>query len=176
MKSKKIVLIISMLLITIFLCYVGVQSSISHSAKELTEKGLQIIFLGFVAIMSFTIIYLGYKPLPIFAGSIIMIIGGYTGYNPEIFNNRIENIIHVIATNTAILLMIVEIMRNAVNYFKIKLAKRSLLYMFMIISFLAFTITLTEIKIKNHTYWIEVYFIIVVYLFYIIENFKPVKR
>jgi hypothetical protein len=70
----------------------------------------------------------------------------------------VENWVHVITTNIAIL--------TAITYIIIE-GKRNFFSVILVASFFVFTLFFLIFKVSNRTYWIEIYCFAVIYLHFI---------
>ena len=93
-------------------------------------------------------------------------IGFYTGYNTDILNNKTENIIHVGLVFLSIGFVLVYMIWRGL------MLKHFWWSLLMVISAVGFTVYATINKIPHHTYWVEVYFFAIIYLYLLLFNVK----
>lgn len=130
----------------------GVQSSISASAKLVKVDGRSPLFYLFTIGLVVPMTYLSGNYLSVFAGMMLLGIGMITGYNPELKKNKTQDVIHIVLTDTAIVLFLAGII--LMNYY----------FAIIVIIFAIPSLSAYIKKIKNHTLKIEIYIICIVYI------------
>jgi hypothetical protein len=158
--SKRIFVVISFVISISYLVFIQIKYgqlfSISASAKY--EPNFFFAFIWFLAAFMALI---GNSWYVMAGASLLAIIGTATGYNPELTNDNLQDIVHVVCTMSAIGLVMVDVI---VKGFKHK--KYMLLAVVLVSLFLLFTGYMLAFRIAYRTYWIEVACLGVVYLFY----------
>lgn len=104
----------SFLIVSWYLSYIknryGKKSSISASAKELHKYSGAFLFYVFILLgITFPLMYVANTLITTIGGILIAGIGVITGYNPDIKNSKLENFLHVVLVNLAIVLFYVGI-------------------------------------------------------------------
>ena len=147
--------------------FFGWEHSISSQAKNWKAEGLIGITYSWVAVVSVGMGWLGRKRLlPILAAASLLIIGGATGYNYE--NSRLDNFIHVFATNLSIILILTEVFLQG----KKRLLNRMFCYAIDILVVIFVIVSMLIIKYPHYTWWIEVFILSEVFLFYQVDIIK----
>ena len=136
----------------------GHKSSISAYAGPLTKDGKEIqffifIWFGIVGPLSFV----ADSMITTFAGMLLLGIGILTGFNPEMKNKGLQDILHVLFTNSAIILFAIGII--VINFW----------YSIIVGMVLIISIIMLIKKIPNHTKKIEIVVIIGTILCLIIQ-------
>jgi len=160
---NSILLVISIVTVTIFLEYIkrkyGRRPSISNSVKYLTQDGNQIYFYIFITIgICVPLTFIVYNFLSAISAGMLFVIGIVTGYNPKIKDNRLEDTIHVVLTNLAIVGTVVSIV--LMNYW----------LSIIVILYGVPCFVLWIIKAEDHTWRIEVLIIYMIWTCLIIEK------
>jgi len=161
---------ISIITVNLYLWYVkkrcGRCSSISRSVKYLTKVNEVALFYLFV---TFGICFpLGYLVYNIWAGiaiGIFSMISIITGYNPNINNDKLEDFLHVFCVNVAIILSVIAIMATSKWMSLEFIIKGGIIIVYIIICFF-----LWILKVKDHTWRIEVLVIYMIWSCLIFDN------
>lgn len=131
----------------------GILISHSHSAKYYPK-----LFFFYIIGLVVPWAYVGYDLMTAVACSILFVISVVTGYNDNIRNNKLEDIIHVGAVWVAIAVSVVWILAF------------SLSYLLLVVPITLAIVYLTVKKVKNHTWWIEDLIEYMVYIVLFIER------
>lgn len=163
---KKLIYLSIIITITyLLLCFYkyGMQTSISAYANDWIDDGLQFMPFLWVLSMYGTIgIYSlrkgssKYSWILFLAVNILTLIGFFTGHNPDFENNAIENGIHVSSVYVSI--------GMAIIYMIISCSKK-IWPVILSVLFFIFTITFVVLDISNHTYWIEIFCLGIIYIY-----------
>lgn len=159
---EKIFLIFSLITTLTYLVFVvtkhGWLPSISHSAYY--EK---YAFICFILCLSWPLAIVAWSAYTWIAASILSLIGFWTGYNPCLYNNKLENKLHGIFTIIPIVIVLFDIIHKGI------ISKNTDMLIFSIscvIGFVVPSFILWKKQTKNHTYWIEIFCLAAVFLFY----------
>ena len=83
----------------------GLQKSISASARLIQDKeGRSPLFVVWVLVLAFPVAYVSNQPLCWLGACIMSIIGGFTGFNINFWNKKLQQNIHTASVLIAIVL------------------------------------------------------------------------
>jgi hypothetical protein len=104
-----ILLTASLLITELYTIYIrkkyGIQKSISASARLIMDKqGRSPLFFLFIALLALPLTYVANNPVATLAGSFLMLIGLYTGFNPNFWDKEVQQFVHTASVFIAIAL------------------------------------------------------------------------
>lgn len=164
-RLQTIALSISLLITLLFLTHITTNydwlSSISKSSKYLTQDANDYMFFIWVWSLSGAMAFVGNSKIIGIGAGILTIIATYTGWNPAIEQDNFEDTVHIIATNIGVGAIIIEMVRRGIQEIDDRI-----MTIFMVFTFIVFTVFAIVLKLPNHTFWIEIYVLTIAYTYY----------
>jgi len=158
-----VLLVWSILICFLYLIYVenrfGKKSSISTYAGPLTKNGLQFLTYIFIWLgLCFPLAWVADHWLTSISATFLALDGLFTGYNPTHLKRKWQDIIHIIGVQGAIGIFII-----------------GLFFINWIVALCTMPLGILAImywikKWDRHTYWIEIYFMVWLWVFLIIDK------
>lgn len=172
-KSQIAMLYISAIYTLLFLVFVttkyGWLPSISKSAYYLTPDGLDFLFFMFIFLACGAVMWASQSWLGALATPLLFIISIITGWNPEIENNSLQHIIHVIVTIAAISTIMVEVLRKSLK------GRNPEIGVLMVLQFIVFSGFVFLLNMTNYVFWIEINCFVTIYIYYLREVINDCK-